>query len=162
MTYKVFPEGVQPGNMKSRDILKMIQDIRNFVRRTMPPQFLQSRHFRPFTVLPITISCPIIFSSISSMVWNIFSFEGHFSFGKSQKLCGTKSGLYGGWGLRHLGDVMFHQKTAWDMMHEQVRCHDEAANHHFPIAAAFWIIWIISMKECSKLNTKFNVDFCVM
>ena len=25
------------------------------------------------------------------------------------------------------------------MMREQVRCHDEAANHQLPIAAAFWI-----------------------
>ena len=50
----------------------------------------------PHTVLPITISYPI-FSLISSMVWNLFPFKGDFTFGKSQKLQGTKSGLYGGW-----------------------------------------------------------------
>ena len=38
------------------------------------------------------------------------------------------------------------------MMHEQVHC-DEAASHQLPIAVAFWIIQIVSMKECS---TSFN------
>ena len=37
------------------------------------------------------------------------------------------------------------------MMHEQARCHDEAANHQLPIAEAFWIIWIVSTEECSSL-----------
>ena len=36
-------------------------------------------------------------------------------------------------------------------MHEWVHCHNEASNHQLPIAAAFWIIWIISMDECSSL-----------
>ena len=30
-------------------------------------------------------------------------------------------------------------------------CCDEAANHHLPIAVAFWIIQIVSMEECSSL-----------
>ena len=47
----------------------------------------------PYTVLPIAISTPIIFSWISSMVWNLFSFKGDFSLGKSQKSQGAKSGL---------------------------------------------------------------------
>ena len=33
------------------------------------------------------------------------------------------------------------------MMHEQVLCSDEAANHQLPIAVAFWIIWIASAEE---------------
>ena len=37
------------------------------------------------------------------------------------------------------------------MMHEQARCRDEAANHQLPIAVAFWIIWIVSTGECSRL-----------
>ena len=45
----------------------------------------------------IVISCPILFSWISSMVWNLFPFKGDFNFGKSQKSQGIKSGLYGGW-----------------------------------------------------------------
>ena len=40
-------------------------------------------------------------------------------------------------GLSHLADLMFPQKTAQDVMHEQVCCHDEAANHQLPTAAAF-------------------------
>ena len=35
-------------------------------------------------------------------------------------------------------------------MHER-NCCDEAANHHLPIAAAFWIIQIVSAEECSSL-----------
>ena len=41
--------------------------------------------------------------------------------------------------------------SAGDLMHEQAHCHDEAANHQLPIAADFWIIWIISTEECSSL-----------
>ena len=37
------------------------------------------------------------------------------------------------------------------MMHEGAYCHDGAANQQLPIAAAFWIIWIVSMEECSSL-----------
>ena len=36
-------------------------------------------------------------------------------------------------------------------MHERTRCCDEAANHQLPIAAAFWIIQIVSMEERSNL-----------
>ena len=46
---------------------------------------------------------------------------------------------------------MFWKKTAWDVMHERAHCHDEAASHQLPTAAAFWIIWIVSMEECSSL-----------
>ena len=38
-----------------------------------------------------------------------------------------------------------------DMMHEQTLCCDEAANHQLPTAVAFWIIWIVSVEECSSL-----------
>ena len=37
------------------------------------------------------------------------------------------------------------------MMHERAHYHDEAVNHQLPIAAAFWIIWIVSVEECSRL-----------
>ena len=37
------------------------------------------------------------------------------------------------------------------MIHEQVHCWDEAANHQLPIAVAFWIIPIASVGECSSL-----------
>ena len=29
--------------------------------------------------------------------------------------------------------------------------HDEAASHQLPIAAAFWVIWIVSTEKCSSL-----------
>ena len=80
----------------------------------------------PHTILPIAISCPIVFSWISSMVWNLFPFKGDFSFGKSQTSQGAKNGLWEG--LSHLSDLMFHQKTAWDVIHEQTCCCDEAVS----------------------------------
>ena len=54
-------------------------------------------------------------------------------------------------GLSHLGDLMFHQKTAHDGTHEQAHSCDEAVNHQLPIAAAFWIIQIGSVEECLSL-----------
>ena len=36
-------------------------------------------------------------------------------------------------------------------MHKRAHCHDEAASHQLPVAAAFWIICIVSMEECSSL-----------
>ena len=36
-------------------------------------------------------------------------------------------------------------------MHEQARCRDEAGSYQLPTAAAFWIIRIVSMEECSSL-----------
>ena len=38
------------------------------------------------------------------------------------------------------------------MIHEQVHCRHEAANHQLPIAAAFWIIWVVPEEECSSLT----------
>ena len=38
------------------------------------------------------------------------------------------------------------------MRHEWAPCHDEAANHQLPSAAAFWIIRIVSREECSSLT----------
>ena len=60
----------------------------------------------PHTVLPITISCPIVFSWMSSTVWNHFLFKGDFSFGKSQRVPNL-----GRRGPSHLGDLMLHQKN---------------------------------------------------
>ena len=41
--------------------------------------------------------------------------------------------------------------SARDVMHERVHCCDEAANDQLPIVVAFWIIWIVSVEECSSL-----------
>ena len=42
------------------------------------------------------------------------------------------------------------KNSAWDMMYKWACC-DEAANHQSPIASALWIIWIVSVEECSSL-----------
>ena len=42
------------------------------------------------------------------------------------------------------------KNSAWDVMHEWACCQDEAADHQLPIAAAFWIIQIVSLEECSS------------
>ena len=52
------------------------------------------------------------------------------------------------------------KNSAWDLMHEQAHCHDEAANHQLPIAAAFWIIWIVSVEECSSLMQNLMQTHC--
>ena len=44
-------------------------------------------------------------------------------------------------------------------MHEWVCCGDEAANHQLPIAADFWIIWIVSLEERSSL-TQILMQIC--
>ena len=69
------------------------------------------------------------------MVWNLFPFRGDFNLEKSQKSQGTKSRLLGV--LSHLDDLMFHKKTAQDVMYEQACCCDEAANHQLPVAVAY-------------------------
>ena len=103
----------------------------------------------PHTVLPIAISCPVVFSWISSTVWNLFPFQGDFSFRKSQRPQSTKSGLSGGWVIWVIW--CFAKSSAQTVMHEQVYCCDEAANRKLPIAMALWIIWMVSTEECSSL-----------
>ena len=41
-------------------------------------------------------------------------------------------------------------------MHERLHCHDEAAGHQVPIAAALWITQIVP--TMLKLNAKFDAD----
>ena len=45
-------------------------------------------------------------------------------------------------------------------MHEWVHCCDGAATHQFPIVEAFWIIWIVSMHECSSLTQNLMQMHC--
>ena len=46
------------------------------------------------------------------------------------------------------------------MRREWAGTHDEAANHQLPIAADFWIIWIVSAKECSSLTQSWMQIHC--
>ena len=112
---------------------------------------------RPHTVLPRAISCPVVFSWISSTVWNLFPFKGDFSFWKNQQLQGTKSGL---WGADSPGWFDVAPKICGRHGHEWAGCPDEAANHQLSIAAAFWIIWRVSMEESSSFMQNLMQIFC--
>ena len=52
------------------------------------------------------------------------------------------------------------KNSAPDAMHEQARCWDEAANHQLPTAAAFWIIQIVSVEECSSFTQNLMQIHC--
>ena len=84
----------------------------------------------PRAVLPITISWPVVFSWVSSMVWNIFLFKGDFSFGKSQKSQGAKSGLWVAESPVWLDDSP--KASVQDAMHERAlswwRCQSPVAH----------------------------------
>ena len=122
----------------------------------------------PYTVLPITISCPIIFPWISLMVWNLFLFKCDFRLGKSQKSQGTKSGLEG---LSHLGcqslliaacicstlsgvllvaGLPDHGSLSTDSQPSlKYLCHTFICAAFTALSLeAFWIIWIVSAEEC--------------
>ena len=83
-------------NMNNRKILK-IQDKKHCTQDNDASVPFKVGTLRLYTVLQIAISCPVIFSCTSLMVWNLFSFKGDFSFGKIQKSQGAKSGLERGW-----------------------------------------------------------------
>ena len=44
------------------------------------------------------------------------------------------------------------KNSARHLMHKWSRCHDEAANHQLPTAAAFFVIQIVSAEECSSFT----------
>ena len=47
------------------------------------------------------------------------------------------------------------------VMQEWACCRDdEAANHQFPIAAAFWIIQVVAMEECPNLKQNLMQIHC--
>ena len=112
----------------------------------------------PHTVLPITISCPIIFSWISMMVWNLFPSKVILVWGKARSYkvpnLGCKRAELPGW-----FDVS-PKNSAGDMMHERACCGDEAASKQFHMAVASWIIWIISLEECSSLMQNLMLIHC--
>ena len=84
------------------------------------------------------------------MVWNLFPFKGDFSFRKTQKSQGTKSGLSGGWITWAIWCST--KNPAQDVLCELVHCPDEAVNHLLRTAVAFWIIQVVFMEECSSLT----------
>ena len=118
---------------------------------------LQSRHLGTLhsSLNHHQLPCCIFLSLINSL--KSLPFQGWFQFWEKPEVAGCQ--IWAVAGLSHLGDLMFHQKnSAWDLMNEQVCCCDEAANHQLPIAAAFWIIWIVSAEECSSLMQNLIAD----
>ena len=99
----------------------------------------------PHTVLPISISCLIIFSWISSKFWICSLSKVILVLGKTRSHRAPNLGCSGaespGW-----FDVS-PKNSAWDVMHELACCHNEAANHQVPRAVAFWIIQIVSRRK---------------
>ena len=81
--YKGCPESIQPHNMKETFIEEDTRYKKHCTYSNDTSVPFKVGTLGPHTVLPITISCPFIFSWISSMVWNVFPFKGDFSFGKS-------------------------------------------------------------------------------
>ena len=146
--YETGPEGIQPCNMKNRDIYWRRYKKRCIGQWCLSP--FQSMHLWTSQSSPNRHQLPIVFSWISLMVWNLFPFKGDFSLAKSQKRSHRVTNLScmetesPGW-----FDIL-PKNSPWDKVHEQVCCHDEAANHQLPIAAAFWIIPVISTKKCSS------------
>ena len=105
--------------------------------------------FGPHTVLPITISYPIIFFWILSAVWNLFPFKGDFSFGKNQILQGTKSGLWWGWVtcvVWCFAKKLCTRCDAWVGIWLWWSCQSPFAH-----TEAFWIIRTVYTEECSSL-----------
>ena len=85
--YEVCPEGIQPCNMKKETFIAEDTDTRNILHRTMTSQSPSkwTSHSSPSRhQLPHCIFLKLIIS--------LFPFKGDFSFGKSQKCQGTKSG----------------------------------------------------------------------
>ena len=109
MKCKVCPESVQLCNMKNGDIYWRYKIQETLYKGQWCLSPLQLGTLGPHTVLSIAINCPIVFSWISLMVWNLFPFKGDFSFVKKPEVAGHE--FWAVWGLSHLGDLMFHQKS---------------------------------------------------
>ena len=65
------------------------------------------------TILPITISCSVVLSWISLIVWNLFPFGGDFSFGKKTEVTGRQ--IWAVEGLSPLGNLwkLCTRRDAW-------------------------------------------------
>ena len=79
------------------------------------------------------------------MVWN-FSFKSDFSCGKNRSRREPNKGAES----PEWFDVL-PKNSVPHKIYAPGYCCVGAANHQWPIAVAFWIIWIVSVEECSSL-----------
>ena len=139
--------------------MKKIEDTRNIAHRTMTPQ-LPSKE-APWDLTPFSQSpsaAPLYFPE--SHQWSEISSLSKVILVLGKARHRRASNL----GCREPESCVWFdispKNSAWDVMYAQAHCHDEAANHQLPIAAAFWIIWIVSVEECSRLTQSLMQIHC--
>ena len=126
--------------------MKKIQETLYIGQWCLSP--LASRHLETSHSSPVTISWHVIFYWISLMVWNLFPFKGDFSFGKSQKLQAPNLG-YREAETPEWFDVSPKTLHKTLCMNEYVMV-TKLPITSCPIAAAFWIIRVVSVEKCSS------------
>ena len=97
-----------------------------------------------------------IFLNLIDCLINTLPVQRWFWFREMSEVAGSQIWIVGGWTTWVIW--CFTKNSVLDKIYEWAHCHDEAANHQLPIAMAFWIIWIVSRRGMSKLNTKFYAD----
>ena len=106
----------------------------NIVCRTVPPQSLPSRHRGTSHSSPSRHQLSRhIFLNLTDGLKSL-SFQRWFYFWEKPE--GTGHQIWAVGGLSNPGDLMFHQKTARDVMHEWACCCEEAASHQCFAAVA--------------------------
>ena len=152
--YKFHSASIQPHNMKNRDIYwRRYKKHCTQDNDTLGPFKVDT--LGPHTVLPVAISCPIIFPWISSTVSNPSLSKVILVWGKSRS---HRSQDLGCRGLSHLGDLMFHQNLCmrcdtWIGMLSWWNCQSPVAhscgllNHPSSFCGRMF-----------KLHTKFDAD----
>ena len=116
---------------------------------------LQSRHLgtSQSSLNCHQLPCHIFLNLINGL--NLFPFKGDFSLGKARSQRAPNLGCRG---AESLG--WFHvspKNSAWDVMHEQACCHNEAANHQLPIIVSVFIILPLSTNEEHWGSTPFSL-----
>ena len=136
--------------MKNRDIYwrrYKIQETLHIRQWCLSP--IQSRHLGTSQVSQSPSSALSYFPE--SHWWSEISFLSKvISFGEARSL---RVPNLGHTGAESRGWFDVSQKTsAWDVMHEQMCCHDKGAIHQLRITETFWIIKTMSAEECSSLT----------